>query len=1153
MAADQAGVTPTSAHRKRSISSSHLDPAVGRPESKSRKPSPIAWGKASSNNDPFDTSDLEVVDLTGDDDTEWKSRLKKQRDEENRLALKKQTEARDAKMARELAKQSYGSSSSAGTSSQGQSRVGAADAFERMRNQRRGYVLPAPGAGQHPLNSVGLPIMSSQRASFGYANVKDEPSSLPYSMPGSYPTGPDTVNPRSLGIPGSHPSQPGAPNRAPAVVHGPGNYSRNPFAQAYDTPVYGNPNQLQQPVHYMAPQHPSSQGLHAYQPYPVTPQPGAVNRPGSLVNGLDPLRLQPASSLSSIYRAGGLQADGLMDYSAMTSDIATYVQDLLADPRKTEEEIGELLSNIRPDMEIPAEERGTTPEALRYPLYPHQILALGWMIKMEEGSNKGGILADDMGLGKTISTLALMVSRKSEDPTRKTNLIIGPVALVKQWQSEIEKKLKSAPHNLRVYLLHQKKMTWPQLKMYDVVLTTYGSIAAEWKRYDKHVAERKKSPGYDAAQDEQLHKLCPILHPRSGFYRVILDEAQYIKNISTLSSTAAAHINATHRWCLTGTPMMNGANELAPLIRFLHIRPYNDKKAFDKAFECLYPSKSTSRRYNETKRQQALSKLQVLLKAIMLRRTKTSVIDGKPILTLPPKTEIQDHVVFSPDEGDFYKELETKSVVKFRKFMRAGTVGKSYSQVLTLLLRLRQACCHPHLLDFEVVGTTELSEEKMIALAQGLEASVVERVKAIEDFECPICYDAVEDPTIIIPCGHDTCSECFVSLSENAAQDSIMAGNDDNNRNSAKCPVCRGEARSDSVVNYKTFQKVHMPDKVPQDSKLLGAPSLDDDSDSGSEYESDDDDYASDDDADDRGNLRDFVVDDDVVDSDDDDETDDDLDIKGAKDENTEVKDAESEEAKVKDGQDEDSKDNKDELLAKPATKDEKEKKKKRKKQVDKARRGKKKVEKVQAHQLGDLRKAAVRSKKARSKYMHYLRDNWEDSAKVTRVLELLSEIQLTGEKTIIFSQWTALLDLIECRIKSKLGLGYCRYTGSMSRTERDNSVQDFINTDKFPVMLVSLRAGNAGLNLVAASNVIICDPFWNPYIEMQAIDRAHRIGQQRPVKVYRILIKDTIEDRILELQQKKRDIIDAAMDETQARTLGRLSTQDLLYLFGGA
>lgn len=211
----------------------------------------------------------------------------------------------------------------------------------------------------------------------------------------------------------------------PLYNAGSANRNRNPFAQTYGPQsVYGNENLLDQPV-YMPPQHAMNQGFQrmGYHSSPVAFQPGAMNRPGYVVNGADPLRLHPASSLSSIYRAGGLQANELVDYTGLNPNIATYVNDLLADPRKTEEEIGELLSNIRPDMEIPVEERGTTPEALKYPLYPHQILALGWMSKMEEGSNKGGILADDMGLGKTISTLALMVFRKSQDPGHKVCIV----------------------------------------------------------------------------------------------------------------------------------------------------------------------------------------------------------------------------------------------------------------------------------------------------------------------------------------------------------------------------------------------------------------------------------------------------------------------------------------------------------------------------------------------------------------------------------------------------------------------------------------------------------------------------------------------------------------------------------------------------------
>jgi len=97
----------------------------------------------------------------------------------------------------------------------------------------------------------------------------------------------------------------------------------------------------------------------------------------------------------------------------------------------------------------------------------------------------------------------------------------------------------------------------------------------------------------------------------------------------------------------------------------------------------------------------------------------------------------------------------------------------------------------------------------------------------------------------------------------------------------------------------------------------------------------------------------------------------------------------------------------------------------------------------------------------------------------------------------------------------------------------------------------VSLKAGNSGLNLVAASHVVIFDPFWNPYIEEQAIDRAHRIGQMRPVHVHRILVKKTVEDRILALQEKKRELIEGALDEKAGKQVSRLGTRELAYLFG--
>jgi SNF2 family DNA or RNA helicase len=135
----------------------------------------------------------------------------------------------------------------------------------------------------------------------------------------------------------------------------------------------------------------------------------------------------------------------------------------------------------------------------------------------------------------------------------------------------------------------------------------------------------------------------------------------------------------------------------------------------------------------------AMSKLQALLKAILLRRTKTSLIDGKPIITLPPKSEEIAHVVFSEDEQAFYDSLEGKLQIQFNKYVRAGTVGKNYSNILVLLLRLRQCCCHPHLIthfdEAPPAGVAGLAADAMIKLAESLTPDVVERLLAADGFE----------------------------------------------------------------------------------------------------------------------------------------------------------------------------------------------------------------------------------------------------------------------------------------------------------------------------------------------------------------------------------------------------------------------------------
>lgn len=128
---------------------------------------------------------------------------------------------------------------------------------------------------------------------------------------------------------------------------------------------------------------------------------------------------------------------------------------------------------------------------------------------------------------------------------------------------------------------NSKKVTWDELQQYDVVLTTYGTLGAEYARLLKF-EEDCKEKGILDPDAKQMAKDFPFLGPKSRFYRVILDEAQCIKNKSTKAASSACKLKAMTRFCLTGTPMMNGISELFSLIKFLHIRPYHSWTAFSK-------------------------------------------------------------------------------------------------------------------------------------------------------------------------------------------------------------------------------------------------------------------------------------------------------------------------------------------------------------------------------------------------------------------------------------------------------------------------------------------------------------------------------------------------------------------------------------------
>jgi superfamily II DNA or RNA helicase len=168
-----------------------------------------------------------------------------------------------------------------------------------------------------------------------------------------------------------------------------------------------------------------------------------------------------------------------------------------------------------------------------------------------------------------------------------------------------------------------------------------------------------------------------------------------------------------------------------------------------------------------------------------------------------------------------------------------------------------------------------------------------------------------------------------------------------------------------------------------------------------------------------------------------------------------------------------------------------------------------------------------------------------ESSSKVDRLLEALTEAAADGHKALVFSQWTRLLDLIEPHLDAA-GIRYTRLDGSTN--DRGAVVAGFQAEGGPEVMLVSLKAGGTGLNLTAADHVFLVDPWWNPAVEEQAADRAHRIGQERPVMVYRMVARDTVEERILTLKERKRNLANVALGN--ADHAGAITREELLALF---
>uniref|UniRef100_A0A8B9Q1G2 Helicase like transcription factor n=1 Tax=Apteryx owenii TaxID=8824 RepID=A0A8B9Q1G2_APTOW len=669
-------------------------------------------------------------------------------------------------------------------------------------------------------------------------------------------------------------------------------------------------------------------------------------------------------------------------------------------------------------------------EAVGTLLLPHQKQALAWMVSRENSNDLppfweernnfyyniltnfavkerpknvlGGILADDMGLGKTLTTIALILTnfqdgkplpvekitsdKSYEKPTHcsilsdpgvitelqqnsfckrsslsfsitsaliglllnvtsvfsgtasiqsaekkysednpRTTLIICPLSVLSNWIDQFEQHTSQDFHlNVYIYYGSDRNKDPAILSDQDVVLTTYNILATDYgvSKYD--------SP---------LHKI--------KWLRIVLDEGHTIRNPNAQQTKAVLSLEAHRRWVLTGTPIQNSVKDLWSLISFLKLKPFTDREWWHRTIQRPVTMGTPG----------GLRRLQSLIKSITLRRTKTSKVKGKPILELPERKVLIQHVTLTEEERQVYQSVKKEGKAAINRFFSEGTVLAHYADILGVLLRLRQLCCHPHLCtntssSFSAAGNNTPEE-----LRQMLVTKMKLVLSSGSDEECAVCLESLTLP-VITHCAHVFCKPCIYEVIRSEQPN-------------ASCPLCRNELRVEHLV------------ECPLEEEL------------------------------DSSNGK-------------------------------------------KDDQE------------------------------------------------------------------------WISSSKINALMHALIELRKENPTTkcLVVSQFTTFLSLIENPLK-KSGFAFTRLDGSMAQKKRVEAIQCFQSSQAGSptIMLLSLKAGGVGLNLTAASRVFLMDPAWNPAAEDQCFDRCHRLGQKYNVIITKFIVKDSVEENMLKIQNKKREL----------------------------
>ncbi|KAJ1474052.1 P-loop containing nucleoside triphosphate hydrolase protein [Baffinella frigidus] len=718
--------------------------------------------------------------------------------------------------------------------------------------------------------------------------------------------------------------------------------------------------------------------------------------------------------------------------------------------------------------------------------------------------------------------------------------VVCPLSVLAQWRDEAARHIRSGRRTLLVH--YDKRLSPADLAGADIVLTTYGVVVAE----------------HGAAQGGGVFGV--------KWRRIVLDEGHVIKQRSTHAAKAVCLLDAERRWVLTGTPLSNTIEDIYPLVR--RESPWSDFPVFSAAFlrpqattpqaQGVFPAPRPGRA--EEAAEDVMSRLRGVLRGVMLRRTvHTLNHTGVPILSLPKRSTTTEILSFSAYEQDFYGALMQRSQTKFDQYMSAGKVLSNYASILEMLLRLRQACAHPYLalarpsgdadreklarqlledadangskincsnvlLDADAspgdttaspgdvtgvastegghvgdkadgdadsvvhgVGNTSESVKGCDAgegSSRGYFRGVSESVRSGVVPDCPICLEPCVEP-MITPCAHIFCRDCAYRAlpKEPRAVSRAVPGVKSSFPGRGPASELGGALGAVGAV------EAGGGGRCPVCRKALG-----------------------------RGDLRvlpragRFSVN-----------------LKESWRPSSKVDALIRDLRRVRAGAPPLGFALSDDLLLAAGNVD-----------VDGAGN-------VDVKGAGDVKgpggvegivgAASDVGREGRGGQGGAGNVDAEGAENVD--VEGAGDVKGAGSveggrehaggRSVVFSQWTSLLDILEVALERE-EMPFVRFDGSMSSEKRAAALRRVEEPGGPKILLMSLKAGGVGLNLVYVRHCFLMDLWWNPQMEEQAIGRIHRIGQTHQVFVKRYLIRGSVEERILQMQIRKQSLTNSAI-----------------------